>query len=298
MHQKQILAKMAIHLKNIVIERNEMENIINDTDALLDLDICEVRAQKNFIYRKCYEITQMKAFNIFISCCIIANTVVLAMDSYPTNIGSLIFIEWANLVFFMTFLFEMTIKMLGLGFKIYFKDTANLFDFIVILFSIADLVFLYITSNLSQSGFKAIQALRVFRLLRVFKLAKIWPEFAYILVTVGNTLKKISSFSVLLLIFIFSFTILGMELFAATLSFDKVTDEPFTDDYENGLENMVGRVPDSHYNEFLEAMISVFIVLANDGWSTIYFDHARAFRADDRSIILPSVYFISLIIIG
>ena len=53
----------------------------------------------------------------------------------------------------------------------------------------------------------------MFRLLRVFKLAKIWPEFAYILATVGNTLKKISSFSVLLLIFIFSFAILGMELF-------------------------------------------------------------------------------------
>lgn len=77
---------------------------------------------------------------------------------------------------------------------------------------------------------QAIQSFRVFRLLRVFKLAKIWPEFAYILVTVGNTLKKISAFSVLLLIFIFSFSILGMELFAATCSYDEM-DRPIVDDY-------------------------------------------------------------------
>lgn len=57
--------------------------------------------------------------------------------------------------------------------------------------------------------------MRMFRLLRVFKLAKIWPEFAYILVTVGNTIKKISAFLVLFLIFIFSFSILGMELFSS-----------------------------------------------------------------------------------
>ena len=137
----------------------------------------------------------------------------------------------------------------------------------------------------------------MFRLLRVFKLAKIWPEFAYILVTVGNTMKKISAFSVLLLIFIFSFAILGMELFAATLSFDK-DGVPLIDDYSNGLENMIGTKPDSTFNTFLDATISVFIVLANDGWSTIYFDHARVFRHKGQSIALPTIYFISLIIIG
>ena len=50
----------------------------------------------------------------------------------------------------------MTIKMLGLGFKIYFKDQANLFDFIVIVFSVGDILALYLTTNLSQNGIKAI----------------------------------------------------------------------------------------------------------------------------------------------
>ena len=50
----------------------------------------------------------------------------------------------------------MVIKMLGLGLKIYFKDRGNLFDFIVILFSIADLVTLYLISSISASGMKAL----------------------------------------------------------------------------------------------------------------------------------------------
>lgn len=128
-------------------------------------------------------------------------------------------------------------------------------------------------------------------------MAKIWPEFAYILVTVGNTLRKISAFSVLLLIFIFSFAILGMELFAATLSFDE-NGTPILNDYDNGLENMRGLRPDSTFNTFLDATLSVFIILANDGWSTIYFDHARVSRYNGDSIALPTIYFISLIIIG
>jgi hypothetical protein len=38
--------------------------------------------------------------------------------------------------------------------------------------------------------------------------------------------------------------------------------------------------------------------LASDGWSTIYFDHARAFRAAGKSIAVPTIYMIALIVIG
>ena len=117
-------------------------------------------------------------------------------------------------------------------------------------------------------------------MLRVFKLAKIWPEFAYILETAAKTLKKILPFSLLLLIFIFSFSILGMELFSATVSFDE-NDVPLLDDYRDGVDNIKGTLPDSTFNNFMDAFLTVFIVLTNDGWTTIYFNHARAFRAND-----------------
>ena len=44
---------------------------------------------------------------------------------------------------------------------------------------------------------------------------------------------------------------------------------------------------------FIEAFVSVFIVLANDGWSTIFFNHHRA-----AGSLISVLYFISLFIMG
>ena len=84
---------------------------------------------------------------------------------------------------------------------------------------------------------------------------------------------------------------------ASVWSFDE-NDKPILNDYENGLENVTGRIPDSNFNNFIESVLSVFIVLANDGWSTIYFDHARVYRESGQSILLPTIFFILLIIAG
>lgn len=51
------------------------------------------------------------------------------------------FIEWANFMFYSVFVTEMIIKFVGLGFKIYFKDSANVFDFIIVIVSTIDFVF-------------------------------------------------------------------------------------------------------------------------------------------------------------
>lgn len=51
--------------------------------------------------------------------------------------------------------------------------------------------------------------------------------------------------------------------------------------------------PDSTFNTWMEAFTTVFIVLANDGWSTIYINHYRS-----TGITKPSIFFISLLVIG
>ena len=107
-------------------------------------------------------------------------------------------------------------------------------------------------------------------------------------------MKDVSNFSVLLFIFIFIFSLVGMELFAFQVKFDDNA-EPI--DPANILDadgnDIPGNYPDSTFNTFLEAMISVFIVLANDGWSTIYINHKRATGSTKSNI-----FFISLLIVG
>ncbi len=163
--------------------------------------------------------------------------------------------------------------------KGYFKEGFNIFDAVIVGFSTVDIIFTYV--NIPDNA--AISAFRGLRLLRVFKLAKTWEKFRILLSTIWNTLKDVSNFSVLLFLFIFIFMLLGMELFAYKVRFtaDKIVD----------LE--AGVAPDSNFDNFLEAFLSVFIVLANDGWSTIYIDHYLA-----TNELLASFFFIALLLIG
>ncbi|CDW81684.1 voltage-gated ion channel superfamily [Stylonychia lemnae] len=99
-----------------------------------------------------------------------------------------------------------------------------------------------------------------------------------------SIIKDISNISILLFLFIYTYTLLGLELFAFKVKFDESNRPSFgpNSDY-----------PQSTFNTFMEAFISVFIVLTNDGWTPIYFDH---YRASDSTT--SSFYFITLLIIG
>ena len=81
-------------------------------------------------------------------------------------------------------------------------------------------------------------------------------------------MKDISNFSILLFLFMFVYSLLGMELFANKVKFNE-HDLPAYGDED-------GSYPDSTFNSFLESFVSVFITLANDGWSTIYINHYRS----------------------
>ena len=47
--------------------------------------------------------------------------------------------EQANIVFYFIFLLEMVVKMIGSGLSIYFNNSFNVFDFIVIVISSIEL---------------------------------------------------------------------------------------------------------------------------------------------------------------
>jgi hypothetical protein len=67
----------------------------------------------------------------------------------------------------------MLIKLIGMGPRVYVKDQFNIFDAFVVLISIVDLIINYSVKT-SGGGASAVSALRAFRLMRIFKLAKSW----------------------------------------------------------------------------------------------------------------------------
>jgi hypothetical protein len=89
--------------------------------------------------------------------------------------------------------------------------------------------------------------------------------------------------SALLFLLIYIYTLLGLELFAHKAKFN-----------DDGLVDLVnGKSPSNNFDTFLNAFVTVFIILTNDGWTGIYADY---FRATGKGGTIT--YFITLMIIG
>ena len=215
-------------------------------------------------------------FSSFINLCIILNTVCLALDSYPENKKLQSILDIINIVFFAIFFIEMIIKVIGMGPKLYIKDQFNVFDCIIVMLSIIDVIVSYsIPSDGTDSGKGPISAFRAFRLLRVFKLSKSWKKLQFLISTIARALKDISSFSVLLFLLIFIYVLLGMELFAKRTKIDSSADEPR-----------------NNFNNFFTGFILIFTVLTGENWDSTMFQFAKTHG------YMAIFFFISLIIIG
>jgi Ion transport protein len=197
-------------------------------------------------------------------------------------------LEKFNLLFAGIFAVEMLLRLLSMGFKIYFKGHwFNFFDAIIVISSFIDItiseVLINESTKIKNSG-SVFTALRAFRLLRVFKLAKSWKRFQLLLETMAHTLKDVASFSILLMLFTFILTLLGMELFANKMKLDPITNYV---DLENGVS------PEVNFDNFINAFSAVFIILTNDGTSGIYYNLYRTV-----SSYTSTIYIIILILIG
>jgi hypothetical protein len=174
------------------------------------------------------------------------------------------------MLFFFIFLMEMFVKMLGIGLHFYFKDGFCIFDFVVIVLSLIEIVIDQVNKNVGV-GLNAIRALRVFRLLRVFKLARIWKSFHDLLNIFFFTLTKIGYLSVIVCLCLVTYAILGKEIFAYKLSFTpdgRPLEKDF--DFENARFKE-GFSPDFNFDTFLNSFFSVFLTITVTGWSDVYY---------------------------
>ena len=104
-----------------------------------------------------------KYFDITILLLIIANTVALAAEHFGQPFWLFDTLTTINVVLTILFTLELVLKVVGLGATEYMRDSWNTFDATVVLFSLLELM-------LQSSG--AVSALRSFRLLRIFRLAR------------------------------------------------------------------------------------------------------------------------------
>ena len=101
------------------------------------------------------------------------------------------------------------------------------------------------------------------------------------LVKIGRTLKDISNFTVLLFLFMFTYALLFMEIFAYKVFFNS-NDEP----------DAQGESPRTNFDDFIHAFTTVFIVIVGEDWNTVMYDYMRSMGR------WYALIFISLVVLG
>ncbi|XP_065366017.1 sodium channel protein para isoform X8 [Calliphora vicina] len=189
---------------------------------------------------------------LFITLCIVVNTMFMAMDHHNMNTELEKVLKSGNYFFTATFAIEATMKLMAMSPKYYFQEGWNIFDFIIVALSLLEL---------GLEGVQGLSVLRSFRLLRVFKLAKSWPTLNLLISIMGRTMGALGNLTFVLCIIIFIFAVMGMQLFGKNYHDHK---DMFPD----------GELPRWNFTDFMHSFMIVFRVLCGEWiesmWDCMY----------------------------
>ncbi|XP_076321983.1 sodium channel protein 1 brain-like [Tachypleus tridentatus] len=208
-------------------------------------------------------------FEFSITCSIILNTAFLASEHYGMPSGMAYTLSLGNLVFTVVFAIEALIKLVALGVK-FFYCKWNIFDLIIVAVSLADLA-LETVSGLS--------VLRMFRLLRVLKLARSWPTMRLLLKIVIKTLGAVGHMTIVLALVIYIFAVLGMQLFSDIYTAERFAPHP---------------IPRWNFTDFVHSLLMVFRVLCGE-WVECLWD---CMKASSYKRELCITFFVSTLLVG
>ena len=226
---------------------------LNDTDGWL----------LPWFQKKCNAIIDHVLFDPLFTVLIVMNTILLAMeyDNMPRDYEKKL--QLLNQLLTYSFAVEMFFKIGGKQGK-YFRDKSDLFDAFV---TVVSLIEMFATSNGSLT------ALRAFRILRILRLFRRWKSLQDFLKILKETVTNLGNFSFIVLLVVFIYALLGMDLFGNRFHFSD------------------GR-PRHNFDTLIWSIMSVFQILTGEDWNVIMYDGIRATSS------VSAFYFVSLILVG
>ncbi|UJR13248.1 hypothetical protein I4U23_000269 [Adineta vaga] len=241
-----------------------------------------------------------KYFDLLIFCAIIANTLSMSVEYHgqPQSLTNIL--EYINYVFVILFTLEMFLKLLADGCWNYIKNPLNIFDCTIVIISLVELY------GTQHSG---LSVLRTFRLLRVLKLIQFAPTLRKQFMTMIKTLDNVATFFLLLILFIFIFSILGMHLFGGQFcilqGFNRTSRQQFTTTCRccscpevislknsTNLRDVICSQDRPNFDSLRSASLTVFQILTQEDWNEVLYN------AMERTNSWAAVYFIGLMIFG
>ncbi|CAL8282606.1 unnamed protein product [Merluccius merluccius] len=214
------------------------------------------------------KIVDSKYFGRGIMIAILINTLSMGIEYHEQPDELTNALEISNIVFTSLFALEMLLKVLVYGPFGYIKNPYNIFDGIIVVISVWEIV--------GQQG-GGLSVLRTFRLMRVLKLVRFMPALQRQLVVLMKTMDNVATFCMLLMLFIFIFSILGMHLFGCKFGSEKDGDT----------------LPDrKNFDSLLWAIVTVFQILTQEDWNKVLYNGMAS------TTPVAALYFIALMTFG
>ncbi|XP_025407714.1 sodium channel protein para-like isoform X2 [Sipha flava] len=195
-----------------------------------------------------FQIVTDKKFDMLIMLFIGFNMLTMTLDHYQQTKLFTDVLELLNQIFIAIFSSECLLKIFALRYY-YFKEPWNLFDFIVVILSLAGLVLSDLISKyfVSPTLLRVVRVAKVGRVLRLVKGAK---GIRTLLFALAMSLPALFNICLLLFLVMFIFAIFGMSFFMNV-------------DSHGGLDQ------DYNFRTFGQSMILLFMLSTSSGWDAV-----------------------------
>jgi voltage-gated sodium channel len=170
-----------------------------------DIDEREHHDSRHALVRGCAALADSAAFTLGIFAVIVANAVVLGLETYDAiarDAGGLL--DTLNQVFLAVFVVELAIRMTAYGSRPqdFFRNGWNVFDFVVVAAAFVP--------GLRENA----TLLRLVRLARIVRVVRLLPELRVLTVAVARSLPGVASLVVLAVMILYVYGMVGWVVFA------------------------------------------------------------------------------------
>uniref|UniRef100_A0A667YLW4 Voltage-dependent calcium channel protein TPC1 n=1 Tax=Myripristis murdjan TaxID=586833 RepID=A0A667YLW4_9TELE len=213
-------------------------------------------------------LVKSKAFQYAMYVVVAVNGVWILVETYMLNSGFSWsrFVPWSYIVFLTIYGVEVLLKITGFGPVAYFSSGWNLFDFSVTVFAFLGLIAL----AFDMEPFYFIVVLRPLQLLRLFKIKQ---RYRNVLDTMFELFPRMASLGLTLIIFYYSFAIVGMEFFAEVVYPNCCNTSTVADSYRQinvtiGNKTVLeeGYYYLNNFNNILSSFVTLFELTVVNNW--------------------------------
>ena len=163
----------------------------------------EAHGSRSPVVRACAALADSTAFNVFIFGVIVANAVVLGIETYEDTA----LLDTLDAVFLGIFVVELAIRLVAFGSRPldFFRSGWNVFDFVVI------------TAAFVPGLRENATLLRLIRLARIVRIVRLLPDLRVLVAAIARSIPGVLSLAVMTLLLIYVYGMVGWVIFDETL---------------------------------------------------------------------------------